>query len=256
MEYASAFTERDAVCAKMRLMQVHQSTSVVAGRPMGELFDLPRRQATPSSTGMWSPWRSVARVLMSQRSLRWSTSFLPRPWRNTVRTTATRCIAARTSTREDQTSAGSSLIKDYQRDQLSCNDAHMEAVQKSSSELDTGVTKETEIWHEQHAKFVVSVADAMVLINLAVDRLSGFYAGCTRPRRSPAQRIVSTLTWRAGRPPLLKVPWCSWSASAGKQNCCVQKRWRPWQAREKCRTSRQLRPLTQRTPIPLPTSVI
>ena len=38
-----------------------------------------------------------------------------------------------------------SLIKDYQRDQPSCNDAHIEAVQKPSSEFDASVTKETEI---------------------------------------------------------------------------------------------------------------
>ena len=120
-----------------------------------------------------------------------------------MRTTATRRIAARTSTRE-----GSSLIKDYQRDQPSCNDAHIEAVQKSSSELDASVTKETEIQQKQHAELVVSNDNAMVLIMLAVYKLSGFYA----PRW---QRIVSTSTWRAGRPPLLKVPWCSRSASAG-----------------------------------------
>ena len=42
-------------------------------------------------------------------------------------------------------------IKDYQRDQLSCNDAHIEAVQKSSSELDASVTKGTEIRQKQHA---------------------------------------------------------------------------------------------------------
>ena len=52
MEYASASTERHAVCTKKSLMQVHQSTAVVAGRAMGKLFDLPGRQATPSSTGM------------------------------------------------------------------------------------------------------------------------------------------------------------------------------------------------------------
>ena len=38
MEYASAFTERHAVCTKMSVMQVHQSTAVVAGRAMGELL--------------------------------------------------------------------------------------------------------------------------------------------------------------------------------------------------------------------------
>ena len=41
--------------------------------------------------------------------------------------------------------AGSSLIKDYQRYQPSCNDAHIDAVQKSSSELDSSVKKGTEI---------------------------------------------------------------------------------------------------------------
>ena len=51
MEYASAFTERHAVFTKMSLMQVHQSTAVVGGRAMGELFDLLGHQATPSSTG-------------------------------------------------------------------------------------------------------------------------------------------------------------------------------------------------------------
>ena len=51
MEYASAVAERHAVCTKMSLMHVHQSTAVVGGRAMGELFDLPGRQATPSSTG-------------------------------------------------------------------------------------------------------------------------------------------------------------------------------------------------------------
>ena len=51
MEYASAVAERHAVCTKMSLMQVHHSTVVVGGRAMGELFDLPGRQATPSSTG-------------------------------------------------------------------------------------------------------------------------------------------------------------------------------------------------------------
>ena len=51
MEYAFAVTERHAVCTKMSLMQVHQSTAVVGGRAMGELFDFPGRQATPSSTG-------------------------------------------------------------------------------------------------------------------------------------------------------------------------------------------------------------
>ena len=91
-------------------------------------------------------------------------------------------------------------IKDYQRDQPSCNDAHIEAVQKSSSELDASETKGTEIRQKQHAEFVVSIADATVLIKLAVNGLSGFYAGCMRPRRrlSSAQRLVSTLTWRAG----------------------------------------------------------
>ena len=118
-----------------------------------------------------------------------------------MRTIATRRIAARISTREDQTGAGSSLIKDYQRDQPSCNDAHIEAVQNSSSELDASVTKETEIEQKQHAEFVVGNANAMVLI-MPVNKLSGFYA----PR---LQRIVFTSTWRAGQPPLLKVPWCS-----------------------------------------------
>ena len=51
MEYASAVTKRHAVCTKMSLMQVHQSTFVVGGRAMGELFDLPGRQVSPSSTG-------------------------------------------------------------------------------------------------------------------------------------------------------------------------------------------------------------
>ena len=84
-------------------------------------------------------------------------------------------------------------IKDYQRDQLSCNDARTEAVQKSSFELDASVTKGTEIRQKQHAEFVVS-------------RRDGFdQARCQR------------------------VEW--------------------W-------TSRQLRPLTQRTPIPLPTLVL
>ena len=52
-------------------------------------------------------------------------------------------------------------IKDCQRDKLSCNDAHIEAVQKSSSELDESVTKRAEIRQKKHAEFVVSVADAM-----------------------------------------------------------------------------------------------
>ena len=43
MEYASAFTERHAVCTKKSLMQVHHSTAVVAGRAMVNFFDLPGR---------------------------------------------------------------------------------------------------------------------------------------------------------------------------------------------------------------------
>ena len=105
-----------------------------------------------------------------------------------MRTTATRRIAARTSTREDETKVQAchllpvlkddhkDAIKDYQRDQPSCNDAHVEAVQKSNSELDASVTKGTEIRQKQHAEFVVSIADAVVLIKLAVNGLSGFYA--------------------------------------------------------------------------------
>ena len=38
VEYATAFTERHAVCTKKTLLQVHLSTAVVAGRAVGELL--------------------------------------------------------------------------------------------------------------------------------------------------------------------------------------------------------------------------
>ena len=43
-------------------------------------------------------------------------------------------------------------IKDYQRDQLSCNDAHNKAVQKSSSELDASVTETACRIRRQHCR--------------------------------------------------------------------------------------------------------
>ena len=103
------------------------------------------------------------------------------------------------------------------------------------------------------------------LVNLwgQVITLRGPFLGMQNWRRrrlSSAQRIVSSSTWRAGLPPLLtqalqaKVPWCSGSASAGMQNCRVQKR-RRGQALENW-TSRRLRPSTRRTPIPLPTVML
>ena len=49
-------------------------------------------------------------------------------------------------------------------------------MQKSISELDASATKGTEIRQQQHTEFVVSIADAMVLIKLAVNGLSGIYA--------------------------------------------------------------------------------
>ena len=88
-----------------------------------------------------------------------------------MRTTATRRMAARTSTREDETKVLArhlwlvfkddhrDAIKDNQSDQSSCNDAHIEVVQKSSSELDASVTKGTDIRQKRHAEFVVSNAD-------------------------------------------------------------------------------------------------
>ena len=82
-------------------------------------------------------------------------------------------------------------IKDYQRDQLSCNDAHTEAVQKSSSELDVSVTKGTEIRQKQHTEFVVNIADAMVLIRLGVNGLSGFYAPRLHEAASKAESQLS-----------------------------------------------------------------
>ena len=63
-------------------------------------------------------------------------------------------------------------IKDYPSDQPSCNNAHIDAVRKSSSELDASVTKGTEIRQKKHAEFVVSNADVTVLIKLAVNRLN------------------------------------------------------------------------------------
>ena len=116
-----------------------------------------------------------------------------------MRTTATRRIAARTSTREDETKVlachlwpvikdnHKDAIKEYQRDQPSCNDAHSEAAQKSNSELDASVTKGTEIRQKQHAEFVVSIADAMVLIKLAVNGLSGLYAPRLQEAASKAE---------------------------------------------------------------------
>ena len=91
-------------------------------------------------------------------------------------------------------------IKDNQRDQPSCNDAHIEIVQKSSSELDASVTKGTEIRQKRHAEFVV-VSNTEVLIKLAVNRLNGFYAprlheAAPKAEFSSADRVYVS-TWRA-----------------------------------------------------------
>ena len=74
------------------------------------------------------------------------------------------------------------------------NDAHIEAVPKSSSELDASVTKGTEIRRTQHTEFVVSIADAMFLIKHAVNGLSGCYAprlheAASKAESSSADRV-------------------------------------------------------------------